>query len=52
MGERRGAYRVLAGKPELKRPLKRTRCRWEFNVNIDIDMDIFVNCSWVDTRWQ
>jgi hypothetical protein len=21
-------------------------------VYIDIDIDIFVNCSWVDTRWQ
>jgi hypothetical protein len=23
-----------------------------FNVIIDIDIDIFVNCNWVDTRWQ
>jgi len=21
-------------------------------VDIDIDIDIFVNCNWVDTRWQ
>ena len=27
MGERRGVYRVLVGKPEGKRPLGRTRCR-------------------------
>jgi hypothetical protein len=20
--------------------------------DIDIDIDIFVNCNWVDTRWQ
>jgi hypothetical protein len=23
-----------------------------FDIDIDIDTDIFVNCSWVDTRWQ
>jgi len=21
-------------------------------INIDIDYNIFVNCNWVDTRWQ
>jgi len=29
MGERRGAYRVLVGKPECKRPFGRPRHRWE-----------------------
>jgi hypothetical protein len=29
MGEDRGVYRVLVGKPEGKRPLGRTRRRWE-----------------------
>jgi len=28
MGEERGVYRVLVGKPEGKRPLGRPRCRW------------------------
>jgi len=28
MDERRGTCRVLVGKPEGKRPLGRTRCRW------------------------
>ena len=28
MGERRGAYRVLVGKPEGRRPLGRLRRRW------------------------
>ena len=28
MGERRGAYRVLVGRPEGKRPLERPRRRW------------------------
>ena len=28
MGDRRGVYRILVGKPEGKRPLGRTRHRW------------------------
>jgi hypothetical protein len=35
-GEGRGAYRVLLGKPEGKRPLGRLRHRWEDNINLDI----------------
>ena len=36
MGEERGAYRVLVGKPEGKRPLGRPRRRWEDNIKIDL----------------
>jgi hypothetical protein len=36
MGESRGAYRVLMGKPEGRRPLGRPRCRWEDNVLMDL----------------
>jgi len=36
MMERRGAYRVLVGKPEGKIPLGRTRRRWENNIEIDL----------------
>ena len=36
MGERRGVYRVLVGKPEGKRLLWRPRCRWEDNIKMDI----------------
>jgi len=40
MGERRGAYRVLVGKPELKRPLERPRNSWEDNIKIELqEMD-------------
>jgi len=34
VGERRGVYRVLVGKPEGKRPLGRPRRRWEDNIKI------------------
>ena len=36
MGERRGVYRVLVGKPEGKSPLGRPRCRWEDNIKMDL----------------
>jgi len=36
MGERRGVNRVLAGKPEGKRPLGRPKRRWENNIKIDL----------------
>ena len=36
MGERRGAYSVLVGKPEGRRPLGRPRRRWEDNIKIDL----------------
>jgi len=35
MGEKRGVYRVLVGKPEGKRPLGRPRSRWEDNIKMD-----------------
>jgi len=33
MGEGRGVYRVLVGKPEGRIPLGRPRRRWEDNIN-------------------
>ena len=34
MGERRGVYRDLDGKPEGKRPLGRLKRRWEDNIKM------------------
>jgi hypothetical protein len=36
MGDRRGMYRVLMGKPEGKRPLGRPRHRWDDNIKMDL----------------
>jgi len=42
MGERRGAYGVLVGMPEGKRPLGRPRLRWEDNIKVNFK----------DVRWE
>ena len=45
MGERKGVYRVLVGKPEEKRPLGRPRLRWEDNIKMDLQE---VGCAGMD----
>jgi len=45
MGERRGVYRVLVGKPDRKRPLGRPRRRWEDNIKMDLQE---VGCGGMD----
>jgi hypothetical protein len=46
MGERRGAYRALVGKPEGRRPLERPRHRWEDNIKMDLQ-----EVGWGDMDW-
>jgi hypothetical protein len=36
MGEKKNVYRLLAGKPEGKRPLGRPRRRWTDNITMDL----------------
>jgi hypothetical protein len=36
IGEGRGMYRVLVGKPKGKRPLGKPRHRWEDNIKVDL----------------
>jgi hypothetical protein len=36
MGEVRGAYNILVGRPEGRRPLGRPRRRWEYNIKMDL----------------
>jgi len=45
MGEERGVYRVLVGKPEEKRPLGRPRSRWVDNIRMDLQE---VGCGYMD----
>jgi len=56
MGEGRGVYRVLVGKPEGKRPLGRPRHRWEDNIKMDLQ-DVGGAGDWMELaqdrdRWR
>ena len=57
MGERRGVYRVLVGKPEGKRPLGIPRRRWEDNIKMDLQEVGCVGMEWIELaedmdRWR
>ena len=45
MGEGRDVYRILVGKPEVKRPLGRPRHRWEDSIKMDLQL---VGCGYMD----
>ena len=50
MGERRGVYKVLVGKPEGRRPLGRPRRRWQNNIKMEIqeaDVGVWTGSSWL-----
>jgi hypothetical protein len=47
MGEGRGVYRVLVGKPECKRPLGRPRRRWEDNIKMDLRETGIDGANWI-----
>jgi hypothetical protein len=47
MGEGRGAYRVLVGRPEGKRPLGRPRRRWEDNIKLDLRDMLISGTNWI-----
>jgi len=47
MGERRGIYRVLVGKPEGKTPLGRPRHRWEDNIKMDLQEMVCGDMDWI-----
>jgi hypothetical protein len=48
VGERRNAYWVLVGKPEGRRPLGRTRRRWEDNIKIDLREVGWKGMDWIN----
>jgi hypothetical protein len=57
MGEGRGLYIVLVGKPAGKRPLGRPRRRWEGNIEIDLQELGGEVMEWIELvhdrdRWQ
>jgi len=58
VGERRGVYRVMEGKPEGKRPLERPRRRWDDNIKMDLqEVALGGSMDWIDLaqnryRWR
>jgi hypothetical protein len=57
MGEGRGAYRILVGRPEGKRPLGRPRRRWENNIKMYLQEVGWEGVDWIDMaqdrdRWR
>jgi hypothetical protein len=57
IGEGRGAYRILVGRPEGRRPLGRPRRRWEDNIKIDLQEVGWGGMNWIDMaqdrdRWR
>ena len=57
MGERRGVYNILVGKPKGKRRLGRPRRRWDDNIKIDLQELGCVGMDWIELtqdrdRWR
>ena len=57
MGERRGLYRVLVGRPKGKRQLGRPRHRWEENIKMDLQEVGCGGMDWIELaqdndRWR
>jgi hypothetical protein len=57
MGERRGAYRVLVGRPERKKPLGRPRRRWKDNIKMSLQEVGCWGMDWIELardweRWR
>jgi hypothetical protein len=48
MGEKRNARRIWIGKPEEKRPLGRSRRRWEDNIKMDLREIEWGGLDWID----
>jgi hypothetical protein len=57
LGEGRGEYRILVGRPEGRRPLGRPRRRWEDNIKMDLQDVRWKGVAWIDMaqdrdRWR
>jgi hypothetical protein len=57
MGEGRGVYRILIGRPEGKKPLGRSRHRWEDNIKMDLREIGIDGANWIQlaedrVQWQ
>ena len=56
-GERKGVHRVLVGKPEGKKLLRRPKRRWEDNIKMDLQEGWCGDMGWIELaqyrdRWR
>jgi hypothetical protein len=56
MGEKRGAYGILVGRPEGRRPLGKPRCRWDDNIKMELQ-EVGWSMDWIELaqdrdRWR
>jgi hypothetical protein len=49
IGKERGVYKVLVGKPEVRRPLGRPRRRWEDGVLGTLACGVWIGFGWLRT---
>jgi hypothetical protein len=52
IGEKRNAYRILAGKPEGKRPLGRSKRKWVDNIKMDLREIEWDGMDWIDLTYH
>jgi hypothetical protein len=52
MVEMRSAYKILVGKPEGNRELRRPRCRWEDNIKMDLRELGSEGGDWIHLAWD
>jgi hypothetical protein len=47
MGDIRNTYKILVGKPEGKKPLRRSRLRWQDNFKMDLMELVLEGVDWI-----
>jgi hypothetical protein len=57
MGKGRGVYRILVGKLEGRRPLRKPKRRWENNIKMDLQEVGLGSMDWIELaqdrdRWR
>jgi hypothetical protein len=57
MGEKRCIYRILAGRPEGRRPIGRHRRKWEDNIKMNLEEVGCGGMDWIELahdrdRWR
>jgi hypothetical protein len=50
--DRRGAYRVLVGRNDRRRPFGRPRCSWLDYIKMDLQKVFWGAMDWIDLAWD